>query len=58
MMIGRREASLMTLAMLGSAIMGTCMVMCYRSSWGRSGRDEEERIRKGRREPGEKGKGK
>ena len=27
MMIGRREASLMTLAMLGSAIMGRCTVI-------------------------------
>ena len=35
----RREASLMTSAMLGLAIMDMCMVTCYWSSWGRSGRD-------------------
>ena len=32
----RREASLVTLAMSGSAIVGTCMVMCCQGSWGRS----------------------
>ena len=35
----RREATLITSAMSGSAIVGTCMVMCYRGSWGRSGWD-------------------
>ena len=39
-MIERREASLVTLAMLGSAIAGMCTVMCCRGSWGRSGRDD------------------
>ena len=57
MTIGRREASLMTLAMLGLANTGMCTVACCRGSWGRSGRDGRGRIRKGRREPGEKGKG-
>ena len=57
MTIERREASLVTSAMLGSAIAGMCTVTCYRGSWGRNGRDEGKRIRKGRREPGEKGKG-
>ena len=40
MTIGRREASLVTSAMLGSAIAGTCTVTCYWSSQGRSGKDE------------------
>ena len=57
MTIGRREASLMTLAMLGLANTGMCTVTCCWGSWGRSGRDGRGRIRKGRREPGEKGKG-
>ena len=35
----RREASLVTLAMSGSAIMGTCTVMCYWGSQRRSGWD-------------------
>ena len=35
----RREASLMTSAMSGLAIVGICMVMCYWGSWGRSGWD-------------------
>ena len=39
MMIGRREASLVTSAMSGSAITGTCMVACYWGSRGRRGRD-------------------
>ena len=39
MTIGRREASLMTLAMSGSAIVGMCMVAWGWGSWGRSGRD-------------------
>ena len=34
MMIGRREASLMTSAISGSAIVGMCMVMC---GWGSQG---------------------
>ena len=56
-MIGRREASLMTLAILGLAIVGMCTVACHWGSQGRSGRDGDTRIRKGRRELGEKGKG-
>ena len=40
MMIGRREASLVTSAMLGSAIAGTCTVMCNQGSRGRRGRDD------------------
>ena len=43
----RREASLVTSAMSGSAIVGTCMVTCHRGSQGRSGRDVRENIRKG-----------
>ena len=39
MTIGRREASLMTSAMSGSAIAGMCTVTCYRGSRGRRGRD-------------------
>ena len=38
--VGRREASLMTLAMSGSAIMGRCTVTRYRGSRVRSGRDD------------------
>ena len=34
MMIGRREASLVTSAILGLAIAGTCTVMC---GWGSQG---------------------
>ena len=53
----RREASLVTSAMLGSTISGMCMVMCYWGSWVRSGWDGDKEITKGQREPGEKGKG-
>ena len=35
----RREASLITSAMLGSAIAGMCMVTCGQGSWGMSGWD-------------------
>ena len=57
MTIGRREASLVTLATSGSAIAGMCMVTCYQGSQGRSGWDREGEIEKGQRKPGEKGKG-
>ena len=40
MTIERREASLMTSAMSGSASMGMCTVTCRRGSQGRSGRDK------------------
>ena len=36
----RREASLVTLAMSGSVIVGTCTITCGQSSQGRSGWDE------------------
>ena len=35
----RKEASLVTLAMLGLAIVGMCTVTCCWSSWGRGGWD-------------------
>ena len=37
----RREASLITSAMSGSAISGMSMVMCCQGSWGRSGWDRD-----------------
>ena len=37
----RREASLITSAMLGSAISGMSMIMCCQGSWGRSGWDRD-----------------
>ena len=40
MTIGRREASLVTSAMSGSAITGMCTVTWYQGSRGRSGRDD------------------
>ena len=40
MTIGRRETSLMTLAMSGSAIAGMCTVTWYRGSRGRRGRGD------------------
>ena len=40
MMIGRREASLVTSAMSGLASTGTCTVTWHRDSWVRSGRDD------------------
>ena len=40
MTIGKREASLVTSAMLGSASMGTCTVTWHRGSRVRSGKDE------------------
>ena len=40
MTIGRREASLVTSAMSGSAIAGKCMVTCHRGSRGRSRKDD------------------
>ena len=40
MTIGRREASLVTSAISGSAIADMCTVTCYRGSQGRSGRDK------------------
>ena len=38
--VERREASLVTLAMSGSAILNRCTVTRYRGSWVRSGRDD------------------
>ena len=58
MMIGRREASLMTSAMSGLAIAGICTVTCYRGSRIRRGRDNGGRIKerpKGTRGEGEGG---
>ena len=51
------EASLVTLAMLGLAIPGTCTVTCYRSSWGRSGRGRRGRIREWPKGTGGEGEG-
>ena len=53
----RREASLVTLAMSGSAIAGMCMVTCCWDSWGRSGRDVGERIKERPKETGGEGEG-
>ena len=43
--IGRREVSLVTSAMSGSAISGRCTVTRYRGSRVRRGRDDEVRIK-------------
>ena len=53
----RREASLVTSAMLGSANAGTCMVTCYWGSWGRSGRDIWGRIKERPKGTGGEGEG-
>ena len=57
MTIKRREASLVTLAMLGLAIMGTCTVTCYRGSWVRRGRDDGGRIKERLKGTGREGEG-
>ena len=48
----RREASLMILAISGSAIVGMCMVTCCQGSRGRSGWDIKGGIRERQKETG------
>ena len=55
MTIERREASLVTLAMSGSAIMGRCTVTCYRGSRGKEWRGRWGRIKE--RPKGTRGEG-
>ena len=57
MTIERREASLVTSAMLGSASTGTCTVTWHRASRVRSGRDDGKRIRERPKGTGGEGEG-
>ena len=57
MTIGRREASLVTSAMLGSAIVDMCTVTWYQGSRGRSGRDNGENKGRAEGNRGRRGRG-